>query len=365
MSTGSSSEETRAWLPQMSARRAWLWLLGALIVAAALFAQAIDFSIIPTWDDGVYVAERPEVKDWWSASWRQRLITPEIGYPLPLPTFIYAHVHGWFGDSALRMLHLLSLGLHLVNSVLVFRLVGGWFGRRAGLIVASLWSIQPVVVESVVWMTNLKTVLAATFMLAAMVVFEGLRREADAAQKRRGAYLAIGVCFIAALGCRPDAAILPVLLAAQCLLSDDVIEPLRAHAALLAPLTVAGALYAALADTGHAQITERSVFFEEGLADLVVRLFHALEIATKNLAWPTDLHPAYFQEAGEGFEAAVVGLVILGALVALLVALLVRGRRRLAFPIVLAAILYAPFSNLVFCRGLRRTPTCIWSASRR
>ncbi|MFW5965864.1 MAG: hypothetical protein ACOCV2_00015 [Persicimonas sp.] len=337
----------RSCLSKMGRHRERLWLFACLTVAAALFAQAVDYPLMNTWDDGVYVLDRPEVIDWWSASWSQRILTPDIGYPLPLPTFIYAHAHQWFGEYAVQVLRTLCIAVHLANALLIFRLVARWFGRRLGAVVASLWVVHPIVVESVTWATNLKTVLAAFFLLGAMNLWEGVREKADRSKTLR-TYGAILVCFIAAAGCRPDAAIMPAVLATQCLLCERPAKSLRAHAVFLVPLTALAAGYLVFSDTGHGEIVERSVFFDEGLEATLARIFHALEIGTRNLIWPVDLHPAYFQHWREGILEALPGMAIATALVAIIVALLAAGRRRIAFAPLLAMVLYAPFSNVVF-----------------
>ena len=84
MTTTSSDDEAR------SPTRRDLASLAVLVIATvAVYYRVIDFDLIYAWDDGLYVLHRPEVKDWFAVSWRKRLLTPELGYPVALPTFLY------------------------------------------------------------------------------------------------------------------------------------------------------------------------------------------------------------------------------------------------------------------------------------
>lgn len=317
----------------------------ALVVGAIIFAQALSYGIIPSWDDAVYVVERPEVRDWWGVSWWQRLATPRIGYALPLPTFLYAHAHILLGGSAFPGLHGLSLGLHLVNCILVLCLVRRWENERMAAVVAALWLVHPVVVESVVWLTNLKTVLAASFVLLAMLLWQRMLEQGERTLK---IYAGVFTCFVLALMCRPDAAVLPFVLAAQSLTRPEPRRALRRHAISICALLPVAVGYVALADAGHDQVVQSSVFREEGPAAFLARVFHAFEVAVGNLFWPLDLQPAYFQHAGEGVLEALPGLLLAIALLVLMVGLARAGKTRELFPIVLATFFYAPFSNILF-----------------
>ncbi len=332
----------------LSQRQATIALTVILVVAGAVFSQAIAYGIIPSWDDGAFVVNRPEIQHWWSATWRQRLLTPEIGYPLPVPTFIYAHVEWLFGKQAFHVLHALSIALHLGNVVLVYALVRRWFDRRMGVVVAGLWSVHPLVVETAVWLTDLKMVLAGTFILAAMLVWQRAVLQRDDESPPWRGYVAVAVLFVLAGGCRPDAAVLPVVLALQCATTDAPLASLRRHGRTLAGLLVLAAMLVVSSELSHSGIVKTSVFHEDGPVAVVARVFHALQLSAGHLLWPVDLQPGYFQDFGEGLLDSLGGIAVLVALVGIIGALVARHKTRVAFAWVLAGVFYAPFSNLLF-----------------
>jgi hypothetical protein len=71
---------------------------------------------------------RPEATHWLTASWRDRLLTPAMGYPTPLPTLLQFVTMHRGGPSRT---HVLSLLVHLANVLLAWALVARWSRRRA------------------------------------------------------------------------------------------------------------------------------------------------------------------------------------------------------------------------------------------
>src|SRR6056297_2945290 len=104
-------------LQDRSGNRRWpsLGLIALLIAAAALYSQTLSFGLLDPFDDGLYVLNRPEVRDWWTSTWKSRILTPETGYPVPVPTFLYAHVRMAAPESFPSILHGLNVAVHLIN----------------------------------------------------------------------------------------------------------------------------------------------------------------------------------------------------------------------------------------------------------
>ena len=95
-------------------KTAW-WLAAILLASAALYARTLGYGYLPGFDDELYLINRPEVVDWWGASWRQRLLTPETGYSVAVPTAIYAAVKSLFPEAFPQVLHGVNLLFHLLN----------------------------------------------------------------------------------------------------------------------------------------------------------------------------------------------------------------------------------------------------------
>jgi tetratricopeptide (TPR) repeat protein len=121
------------------------------------------------YDDDRYVYANPIVTNGLSVDGFARAFTqPNAGAWYPVTTI--SHMSAWevFGDNPSRH-HLVNLALHAANSVLLFllfcRLTGGiWLGA----IIATLFAIHPLHVESVAWLTERKDVLSGLFCLLAL-----------------------------------------------------------------------------------------------------------------------------------------------------------------------------------------------------
>ncbi len=112
-----------------------------------------------------------------------------------------------FGLDA-RGPHLVSLLLHLLNTLLVFRvwrrLTGSLWGSAA---LAALWGLHPLRVESVAWASERKDVLSACFWLLALGAYTSYARRPSA----RG-YALVAAFFAAGLMSKPMVLTLPLAL---------------------------------------------------------------------------------------------------------------------------------------------------------
>lgn len=109
-------------------------------------------------------------------------------------------------DAALT--HWVNVVLHLINSLLVYCLLRistkeGW----KSFLVAALFAIHPLHIESVAWATARKDVLSAFFMLSSLVSYVFYVR-----QKKYRHYVVCLLLYIAALLSKPSAVVLPVLM---------------------------------------------------------------------------------------------------------------------------------------------------------
>lgn len=145
-------------------------LPAALVLVLLTFARTLSFSFV-NWDDELHVTGNPAVIG--GASVQQRLLTPSLGYPIPVTVATYAAEHALFGSMALPY-HATNLLLHLAACVLLWclaRRVG--LGPQGAAAAVLLFGLHPVVAEPVSWVTGRKDLLAAFFALAATNVFLG------------------------------------------------------------------------------------------------------------------------------------------------------------------------------------------------
>ncbi len=104
--------------------------------------------------------------------------------------------------------HLVNVALHAANAVLLFLLLQKSTGFRwRSLMVAALFALHPINVESVAWAAERKNVLSMFFFLLAFYAYVGYTRKPDI-----GRYVAVAACYALALMAKPQVITFPFLL---------------------------------------------------------------------------------------------------------------------------------------------------------
>jgi len=162
--------------------RPWyiLWLV--IIITIVSFSSSIDNEFV-NWDDDRNFYENPLVRDinsnnfWKNTS--QIFQSGVIGNYNPLTTWTFAIEKMVWGLDKPMYWHVDNLVLHLIAVSLVFYIVIllglGWQGAA---LVALLFGIHPMRVESVAWVTERKDVLFGVFYLTAMYQYIKLKIDA-------------------------------------------------------------------------------------------------------------------------------------------------------------------------------------------
>jgi len=174
----------------------------------ALSAKALSF------DDSEYLTENVLVQNpSWSSAWRflSEVVRPSSvrGYyqPLAMISLMFDYALGGRQDN-LMPFHRTSLALHTANTALVIVFLYLLFGRvwvSAG--VGLLFGLHPMTVETIAWVGERKTVLAAFFALWCLVLYLRYARG-----KERRFYIGCVVMYVLSLLCKPISLPLPVLL---------------------------------------------------------------------------------------------------------------------------------------------------------
>jgi tetratricopeptide (TPR) repeat protein len=147
-----------------------LWLKGALGIALLIFvlySQTFKFDFV-NWDDHVNVYENENV-----INFDVKGIFTEhvIGNYNPLSNLTFAVEYKFVKDNP-ELYHFNNVLLHLMCTLLVFV-----FMKRLGMsffvsfLVAILFGIHPMRVESVAWITERKDVLFGTFYLGSLILY--------------------------------------------------------------------------------------------------------------------------------------------------------------------------------------------------
>ncbi len=141
------------------------------LVTIALYWPATGFGFI-NFDDPNFVTSNIHVQgglNWEAVKWAFQLNTGDYWHPLTwLSLMLDASL---FGQGAAGF-HFTNLAFHAANGVLLFlllRLLTGALWRSA--VVAALFALHPLRVESVVWVTERKDVLSGCFGLLALICY--------------------------------------------------------------------------------------------------------------------------------------------------------------------------------------------------
>ena len=291
------------------------WIAAGVVALAAIAADAPALSNgFVSYDDGVYVLENPHVRAGLTAggiAWAATATYAGNWHPL---TWV-SHMIDWsFFGAGPAGHHATSVAIHALNAALLFlalRSLTGAIVRSA--LVAALFGVHPLQVESVAWVAERKTLLCTCFWWLAILAYA---RWVAAPSARRLA--AVVLATVAALASKPMAVTLPFTL----LLLD--FWPLRRHGDLGRRVREKWMLFAASAascaitlvaqEGGHAvRSLERlpgSARVGNALVSYVTYLFRAF--------WPAEL-AVYYPHPGGGlsFRTVVGAAALLGALTAL------------------------------------------------
>jgi tetratricopeptide (TPR) repeat protein len=261
------------------------------------------------WDDEDHVIANPAV----AASNGLQMIWSSLAvsryYPLTLTNFwIQRRLWG----LNLRPYHLVNVALHAANGVLIFLLLRRLQVRGAWL-ASMLWSLHPVNVESVAWITELKNTQSGLFFFLSVLCF--LQFDTGG---RRYAYVLALICGLAAMLSKPSTVVLPLVLL-LCVWWErgswgraDIrrIAPFFVMALGMSVLTV-------VEQRGHIQ-REGTAEWNLGMAERVVIAGRAVWFYTSKILWPvrlTFVYPRWKPDSGSFLGwLPLAGLVVGGVL---------------------------------------------------
>ena len=158
-------------------------------------------------DDPAYVLDNPYIKSLSVKSIGTIFSTFYNANYHPLTTLAYAIEYNLFKEDA-TMYHVVNLLIHLLNISLVYFLILRLDAKPAvAAIVAILFAIHPLHVESVAWISELKDVLNTAFLLAGLISYLNYIKK----QKGSALFTCLGF-FLLSLLSKPAAVIFPLLL---------------------------------------------------------------------------------------------------------------------------------------------------------
>ncbi|HET9372780.1 MAG TPA: tetratricopeptide repeat protein, partial [Vicinamibacterales bacterium] len=212
MKTGRRRSRQAARVPQTTpASRSAVSDLAAVVGLAALqlfvYSAVVRFGFV-NWDDPEYVLNNEHVRaglSWANVWWA--LTTAHTPYWHPLTWMSHMLDVSLFGVDA-GPHHAINFVIATLNSVLVYvilRQATGAIGRS--LVVAALFVVHPLHVESVAWITERKDLLSTLFLCLTILAYIRYVRAPGVAR-----YLLVLAMFVLALMAKPMVVTLPILL---------------------------------------------------------------------------------------------------------------------------------------------------------
>ena len=188
-------------------RREALICLVLTVIILAVYWQVTRNDFI-LYDDNVYITDNPHVQSGFTGEnigWA--LTTTRSGNWHPLTWFSHMLDYQLFGLNP-RGYHLTNLFLHIANSILLF-LTLRWatFATWPSALVAALFAIHPLHVESVAWVAERKDVLSTFFWLLTMLAYIRYAK-----RPKRTTYLLVVLLFVLGLTAKPMLVTLPFVL---------------------------------------------------------------------------------------------------------------------------------------------------------
>jgi hypothetical protein len=305
----------RAPVGRLAKRGTFVVAVLLVVLALFVFGQVRNFDFT-NYDDPEYVTENFSVRDGLKAGGLVWGLT-SVGYSSnwhPLTWLSHMADVEVFGVKAGPM-HLVNVALHAASAVLLLLVLTGMTGGVWGsALVAALFAVHPLHVESVAWIAERKDVLSGFFFMLVLAAWLGYLRRPG-----WGRYLLVAVLFAFGLMAKPMLVTVPCLLlvldwwplgrlarspAGGSFLGRVIIE----KAPLLA-LSAAASLLTFVAQTrGDAIITMAEISLPGRVAN-VVWAYGAYLLKT---VWPAGL-VVYYPLPAEGHpagEVAAAGLIL-------------------------------------------------------
>src|SRR5260370_5989363 len=155
-------------LPQ----RGRLILCLPLVLAPLALYNAVTRAPFLNFDDVVYVTDNPQVRaglTWNTVVWAAH--TSEAGNWHPVTWLSHSLDCQIFGFNPAGP-HTINVLLHAANAVLLFLILESATGLTwRSLVVAALFALHPINVESVAWISERKNVLSMLFFLLALAAY--------------------------------------------------------------------------------------------------------------------------------------------------------------------------------------------------
>jgi len=346
-------------------RAAWLAAAAAAIVY--LPALGNKFAL----DDGSIVERNPSAHSVGAAlrAFDQAYWPAENGAGQWRPLVILSFALDWqvSGGSPV-WLHAVNVLWHAAATALVVAVLACYVPETAALAGGLLFAVHPVHVEAVANLVGRAELMAAVFLLTAVLVGRMIRRRLGQARATWALELALVASVACGLLSKEHSAIAVALLALDDLASRGRFGralPWRDYAAVTL-LTIGWFVLRRPVDAGESFAMVAPTFFHLGAVGRLSTMLPVVFVVVRLMVWPFDLSadygPALVPRLEHLTALGLAGILLLLALGAL-AAVSWRGRRALAVGLLLVALAWLPTSNLLFPTGIVLAERTLYLAS--
>ena len=333
---------------------------GAIVTAVvALGCYVLALGNGFAFDDVVLIPGDPRVVN---AQLQTLLLTPYWNDPAlslyrPLTSLSFA-IDWFIGGGSPAWFHFANVLWHLAASMLTYVLLLRYFSIGAALLGAVVFAAHPVHVEAVANVVGRAEMIAATFVLAACVLWPLMTQRAARA-------VITGVLYLLALAAKESAAVLPALLVILDFADSEwsfatIRTYLKRRAPELATLVVTFALYmllrsSVLGAVGPSRL-DPSIEVLNSAWHRILTALQAWPVAARIFFYPVtllaDYGPRILLPINSWNSLAVLGATLVIALVGGGVVAMINGRRVWALALLWFPIAILPVSNLLIPIGV-------------
>jgi tetratricopeptide (TPR) repeat protein len=322
-----------------------------IICVIFLYGKSI-YSDYVNWDDGLYVLNNQSVLQTGESGVSDFLITPQLGYPIPVTIGTYALQNMITGLD--------PFWFHLLN-VIIFGFIAiafYLFLRRLNL--SEIWSFaaavlfltHPIQVEPVSWITGRKELLSALFCIFFMLMF--IDREGFFSFGKSGKVIAGFVFLVLSVLSKPVAVFLPLLIfageSARIYFRNNsgmnMWRSLKRPAFFTMLMLLPCILVIVISIINQQKV--KAIDLEDPAADYFQDFFRILYHHARLVIYPFNLRPKYIINPPE-FDASaemIAGISIAASFIYALIFSFIR-KSSLFFPLTFILLTYMPSSSLI------------------
>jgi len=163
-------KQTQIQSSSKSGKITWLAITGLMLITIIVFSSSLNNEILYGWDDGVYI-EDSHVQNLSFRNIGHYFSNYYLGMYQPLAVLSFGVNYALSGDNATSY-HFINLLLHLLNVFLVYILIRRISGKElTAFLVALLFAIHPMHVESVSWIATRSNLLYSVFFILALISY--------------------------------------------------------------------------------------------------------------------------------------------------------------------------------------------------